>query len=91
MLDGEPLLKNMFHTGNTAHCRRRKSARAMILGGKGSANTKLAGGLLSDSALASSKTQIYELGFVKVGYGFLKMKRMDGGMAVRHLINVIKM
>lgn len=53
--------------------------------------TQLAGGLLSDSALASSKTQIYELGFVKVGYGFLKMKRMDGGMAVRHLINVIKM
>lgn len=45
----------------------------------------------SNSALVSSKTQIYELGFVKVGYGFLKMKRMDGRTAVRHLINVIKM
>lgn len=52
---------------------------------------KLAGGFSSNSALVSSKTQIYELGFVKVGYGFLKMKRMDGRTAVRHLINVIKM
>lgn len=52
---------------------------------------ELAGGVLFDSALLSSKTQIYELVFVKFGYGFLKVKRMDGGMAARHLINVIKM
>lgn len=49
----------------------------MILRDKRSANTKLAGGLPSNSALVSSKTQIYELGFVKVGYGFFENEK-DG-------------
>lgn len=85
------ILKNKFHVGNTVWIGKRKQGRPVILRGKRSAKPKLGGGLPSKSALVSSKTQIYELGFVKVGYGFLKMKRMDGRTAVRHLINVIKM
>lgn len=91
LLDSEWILKNIFHMRNTVWTGKRKQDRPVILWDKKSANPKLAGGLSSNSALVSSKTQIYELGFVKVGYGFLKMKRMDGRTAVRHLINVIKM